>query len=101
MLGPSLPGVSVTDLPDGACLIDVREPDEWDAGHAPTAVSIPMSQFVARVAEVPRGEPVYLICAAGARSAQVGEWLAAQGFEAVNVEGGMMAWAGAALPIVP
>ena len=100
MFEPALPEISVTQIPDDGYLIDVREEHEWAGGHAPTAVFLPMSQIAARVAEVPRDRTVYLVCAGGVRSAEVGQWLAQQGFEAVNVSGGMMAWAGAGLPIV-
>jgi len=64
----------VNSLPEGGLLLDVREDDEWTAGHAPTATHIPMSEFVARKEELgaPEG-PVYVICRAGSRSAQVAQ----------------------------
>ena len=87
-----------TALPADATLLDVREPHEWQAGHAPGAVHIPMSTITERVAEIPSG-CVYVICRSGHRSGQVAAWLAAQGWEAVNVAGGMQAWAAAGLPM--
>lgn len=86
-------------LPAGAPLLDVREDDEWRAGHAPDAVHIPMSAIVERVAEIPEG-CVYVICRSGSRSGQVVSWLSGQGREAVNVAGGMQAWAASGLPMV-
>ena len=80
-------------------LIDVREVVEYISGHAPVAVNLPLSELVARVAEVPRGDTVYLICESGGRSAQAAEWLAAQGIDAVNVIGGTSAWRAAGLPL--
>jgi rhodanese-related sulfurtransferase len=91
----------VISLPEDGFLLDVREDDEWAAGHAPTAKHIPMSAFVARREELgaPEG-PVYVICRAGSRSAQVAQYLIQNGVEAVNVTGGMQAWAAAGKPVV-
>ena len=54
----------------GAILLDVREDDEWAAGHAPEAVHVPMSQFLSRLDDVPEG-PLAVVCRVGGRSAQV------------------------------
>ena len=91
----------VNSLPEGGLLLDVREDDEWAAGHAPTAQHIPMSEFVARKEELgtPEGA-VYVICRAGGRSAQVAQYLADNGVEAVNVTGGMQAWEAAGKAVV-
>ena len=91
----------VNSLPEGGLLLDVREDDEWAAGHAPTAKHIPMSEFVARKEELgaPEG-PVYVICRAGSRSAQVAQYLNQNGVEAVNVTGGMQAWEAAGKAVV-
>ena len=79
-------------LDDGAMLLDVREQDEWDAGHAPEAQFIPLGEVVARVAEVPRDRQVVVICRTGARSDRAAEFLRGQGIDAVNLAGGMRAW---------
>ncbi len=101
---PSVPEVSVDELEkaraDGAALIDVREPDEYMAGHIPGAVPIPLGQVVERVAEVPRGETVYVTCQGGGRSARAVQWLRTQGVDAVNVAGGTAEWAGSGKPVV-
>ena len=84
---------------EGATLVDVREPWEFEAGHVPSATSIPMSAIVQRVEELPRDETIYLICESGYRSAQVGQWLDEQGFDAVNVLGGTAAWRASGRPV--
>ena len=93
MTGPAVPEVSVAQLPPDAALLDVRESDEWAAGHAPGATHLPMSELTARMDELPDGDPLYVICRSGGRSARVAAYLSAQGYPAVNVEGGMQAWA--------
>lgn len=95
MSSPAVPTISVADLPADAAMLDVREADEWGAGHAPTARHLPMSEVTARLGEVPGDDPLYVVCRSGARSARVVAYLTGQGYPAVNVEGGMQAWAGA------
>ena len=79
-------------LPDDAVLLDVREQDEWDAGHAPGAVHIPLAEVPTRLDELPDAEPLPVICRSGGRSGRAVQWLSAQGYDVVNVEGGMKAW---------
>lgn len=91
--------VRVTEVPADVQLIDVRENDEWAAGHARGAVHIPMSEFTSRLDEVDTTREVYVICKAGGRSMQVGQYLEqAQGANVINVEGGTDAWIAAGLP---
>ena len=82
-----------------AAIIDVREPDEYEQVRAAGAVSIPMSQFVGRESELPADETLYVICASGARSARVVDYVTGRDYRAVNVEGGTHAWHDAGLPI--
>ncbi|GLZ41250.1 rhodanese-like domain-containing protein [Actinokineospora sp. NBRC 105648] len=100
----SVPTVSVADLtgqpPAEVVLLDVREQDEWDAGHAPDAVHIPMGELSARLGELPDDAPVYVICRSGGRSARVTQYLTVNGWDASNVEGGMQSWAAAGHPVV-
>lgn len=76
-----------------AVLLDVREADELDIVKVEGSVWIPMSEIAQRVGEVPRGRPLLVMCHHGYRSQQVANWLAAQGFPAQNVAGGIDAWA--------
>ena len=89
--GPSIPTAAVGDIANDAFILDVREDDEWAAGHAPDAVHLPMSQITGRLDEIPEG-PLAVVCKVGGRSAQVTMFLAQRGHEAVNVTGGMLAW---------
>nr|WP_303711767.1 rhodanese-like domain-containing protein [Kutzneria buriramensis]WKX10784.1 rhodanese-like domain-containing protein [Kutzneria buriramensis] len=102
--GAGVPTVEVTDLKDGDFLLDVREDDEWQAGHAAGALHIPISEFVARYGELTAAAPqdgrVHVICRSGGRSAQVAMYLVQQGVDAVNVDGGMQVWAAAGRPVV-
>ncbi|SDH85409.1 Rhodanese-related sulfurtransferase [Sinosporangium album] len=95
-----VPEVDVRAVPDDAYVLDVREHDEWQAGHAPTAVHIPLGELQSRVAEVPKGAQVYVICRVGGRSAHAAAWLNHGGWDAVNVGGGMQSWAAAGLAMV-
>jgi rhodanese-related sulfurtransferase len=88
-----IPSVSVHEVPDSVYLLDVREDDEWAAGHAPQAVHLPMQEVPTRMGEVPLDERVVVTCRMGGRSAQVTAYLRAQGYDdVVNLDGGMQAW---------
>jgi rhodanese-related sulfurtransferase len=87
-------------IEQGALLLDVREPDEWAAGHAPEARFIPLGQVQGRLDELPTDRPIVAICRSGGRSASVTEALTAWGYDAVNLAGGMRAWAAAGFPVV-
>lgn len=102
--GP-VPQVDVTAVPADGLLLDVREDNEWTAGHAEGALHIPMSDFVGRYGELTDrlgddSERVYVICRVGGRSAQVTQYLRQRGLDAVNVDGGMLAWEAAGRPLV-
>jgi len=97
-----LPDVDVPQalalLDDGALLLDVREPGEWAAGHAPQAVHVPLAAL--RPGALSRDRVVLAICRSGNRSGRAADALAAEGFAVHNVAGGMRAWAAARLPVV-
>lgn len=76
----------------GAPVLDVRNPDEYEAAHVPGAVLIPLGDLAARQAEVPDGDPLYVICAAGGRSLTAAAALVAAGRRAVSVAGGTNGW---------
>ncbi|RZQ62120.1 rhodanese-like domain-containing protein [Amycolatopsis suaedae] len=97
MVNPAeeVPTASVRDLPGDPVLLDVREDDEWAAGHAPVAKHIPLGELPARLdelAELPDDQPLYVVCRTGGRSARATMWLNANGWDAVNVAGGMKSW---------
>ena len=93
--------MTVTDVPSTAYLLDVREDDEWTAGHAPGAVHLPMMEIPVRMTEVPQDREVVVVCRVGGRSGQVVGYLIQQGWEnVINLEGGMMSWAAAGRPVV-
>jgi rhodanese-related sulfurtransferase len=81
-------------------LVDVREPDEWETGHAAGAYSLPMSQLSERMGELPQDATLLVICHSGARSLRVTSALSAAGYNAINVQGGTMAWQSAGGAIV-
>ncbi|MGV9265798.1 rhodanese-like domain-containing protein [Kitasatospora sp. NPDC003701] len=94
-----IPTAEAAAVPADAALLDVREQDEWDAGHVDGALHIPMGQVIARLGELP-DEKLYVLCRVGGRSAQVVQYLVQNGRDAVNVDGGMYAWEGAGRPMV-
>lgn len=76
-------------------LVDVREPDEWEAGHIKEARSIPLSELEDRIEEFQQGDKeIVLVCRSGGRSGKACDFLQAKGFKVVNVTGGMLAWSG-------
>jgi rhodanese-related sulfurtransferase len=76
-------------------LIDVREPDEFAAGHVPGAVNVPLGQLAGRIDELDADADTYLICQTGHRSATAAKFLKRAGFaNARSVKGGTSAWRG-------
>ncbi|MEJ3405174.1 rhodanese-like domain-containing protein [Rathayibacter sp. YIM 133350] len=94
----SITPAELAALGDDAVIIDVREVDEVAQVRVPGALNIPMSQFVDRIGELPEGT-LYVMCAAGARSARVTEFLEQQGYDAINVSGGIGEWAAGGHPV--
>ena len=84
---------------DGAALIDVREPDELRVVRTESATPLPMSTLQEHLDELPDGT-IYVLCHSGGRSARVTQFLEQQGYDAVNVDGGITAWEAAGLPVV-
>ena len=91
---------TVEHLADDAVIIDVREPNEWAAGHAPNAIHIPLGELPSRLDELPdTDDTVAIVCRGGGRSSRAVAWLTQQGFDVANVEGGMRAWQSAGKPL--
>jgi rhodanese-related sulfurtransferase len=91
--------IPAASVPDGAWLLDVREDDEWAAGHAPGATHIPVGELSSRATEIPRDTTVYVICRSGGRSARAAFALSTSGWDVLNVAGGMQDWAAAGRPM--
>lgn len=79
---------------DSLNLIDVREVDEYAGGHIKQAKNVPLSEFAAKVDELDRSKPIYVICASGGRSMNASVYLDSLGFDVTNVDFGMMNWQG-------
>ncbi|MEB3197787.1 MAG: rhodanese-like domain-containing protein [Candidatus Sericytochromatia bacterium] len=80
--------------PEAPFLLDVREPGEYAAGHVAGATLIPLGQLGGELARLPKEREIAVICRSGARSGRAVALLRQAGFEAHNVEGGMLAWQG-------
>ena len=83
----------------GAFVLDVRADHEFTAGHVPGATHVPMGDVPARLAELPKDQPVFVICASGHRSRQVVGYLREQGVNAFNVTEGIQGWAQRGWPL--
>ena len=96
--------VKVSDVPlsfgESVVLLDVREDDEWQRGHAAGAQHIPMNEVPARIGEIDPGATLFVVCHLGGRSQRVASYLAQNGYAPINVSGGMQAWADAGRPVV-
>lgn len=86
-------------LPDGLAVLDVREPFEWQAGHIDGAIHIPMMELPERLGDLPDTQTL-VVCKVGSRSAQVVGYLARQGYDVVNLSGGLYDWESAGRPLV-
>lgn len=80
-------------------LLDVREPDEWRAGHIAGAQHIPLGQLRERLAEIPVGRSILTVCRHGNRSEAAARGLRTLGYAVENLEGGVTAWTRAGLPL--
>ncbi|MDP3721805.1 MAG: rhodanese-like domain-containing protein [Anaerolineaceae bacterium] len=86
---------------NGAYLLDVREPIEWNEAHVDGAVLIPLGELSARVDEIPTDQDVLIICRSGNRSAEARNLLRASGLNrTTSINGGINAWISAGLPVV-
>jgi rhodanese-related sulfurtransferase len=88
-------------LAEGAQLVDVRDDHEWEAGHIPGAIHVPLPELNERAGEIDRGRPVILYCRGGSRCEMATEALAAAGFDAAKLERGVVGWSEDGLPLEP
>jgi len=97
---PEITPSEVVARGDDVMLLDVREPHEFAAGHIDGAVLIPMDQLAARQEELATDRTIVCVCRSGNRSGMVTEALVRAGYDVLNLDGGMLAWAEARLPFV-
>jgi hydroxyacylglutathione hydrolase len=98
---PSI-GLEVTERqrPDGVVVLDVRGEGEWNAGHIPGSLNLPLGDLEQRLDEIPRGRPVIVHCQTGARAAMAASLLRARGLNDVRLfPGGFAEWRAAGLPV--
>ena len=84
----------------GAMLIDVRESSEYRSGHAPGARHISVQVIERRLGEIPKERQIIVVCQSGMRSQRAAEILSSNGFQVLNVSGGMIGWQRAGLKVV-
>jgi len=96
---PHVPTVDVEAVGEDTTVLDVREPDEYTAGHISDAMHIPMGALPERAPEVPDDRRVVVVCRSGHRSARATAYLRQEGLDAVNLAGGMRAWVAAGRPM--
>jgi rhodanese-related sulfurtransferase len=99
-----IPTASADDVPDplpqGLLVLDVRQDDEWRAGHVPGSLHIPLMELGRRYVEMPQAAQTLVVCRVGSRSAYAAGFLIQRGIDAVNLEGGLVAWLGAGRALV-
>ena len=84
----------------GAMLIDVRESSEYRSGHAPGARHISVQIIERRLGEIPKERQIIVVCQSGMRSQRAAEILSSNGYQVLNVSGGMIGWQRAGLKVV-
>jgi rhodanese-related sulfurtransferase len=99
MFPTPVPSVTAQQVEPGAKVLDVREDDEWDAGHIAGALHIPLAEVPQRLEELVGDDPLVVVCRSGGRSSRAVAWLTQQGVDAINLDGGMGAWQAAGRPM--
>lgn len=84
--------VHVHGIPEGAFLLDVREPEEWELGSIPGSTHIPLDTLRGKLDKVPRDRPVVVFCAQGQRAYTAERMLRQKGYDAYNLAGGYLTW---------
>ncbi|MDW8325999.1 MAG: rhodanese-like domain-containing protein [Anaerolineales bacterium] len=104
LFGPPVPGLSAAEVQmrlkasPAPLLLDVREPEEYRAGHIAGAKLIPLGELSRRLNELPQNREIVCVCRSGSRSHSAARQLIKSGYNAVNLRGGMLAWVNAGLP---
>ncbi len=105
LFGPAVSTITVEELNEKLkfgkhpLVLDVRQPDEFRAGHVTGAKLIPLNELHKKITDLPKGREIVCICASGNRSTSAAKMLAKEGFNVLNVQGGMLAWRRAKLPV--
>ena len=105
LFGPPLPSVSAAELSEKLkngkkpLVVDVRQPGEYRSGHINGAKLIPLGELSGRLKELPKNKEIVLVCASGSRSRSATKILVREGYEAVNMNGGMISWSRSGLSI--
>ena len=89
----------VASRQDELFLLDVREPDEWAAGHVTGSHHIPLRELGPRQSELPSEGTIVCVCRSGSRSGMVVRALAEAGYDVVNLDGGLQSWEAEGLPL--
>lgn len=105
LFGPAVPSITAEELNEKLkfgkhpLVLDVRQPDEFRTGHITGAKLIPLNELSRKMNELPKGREIVCICASGNRSTSAAKLLAKEGFNVLNVQGGMMAWRRGKFPV--
>ena len=105
LVGPAVPSITAEELNEKLkfgkhpLVLDVRQPDEFRSGHIAGAKLIPLNELQRKLSELPKGREIACICASGNRSTSAAKLLVKEGFNVLNVQGGMLAWRRAKLPV--
>ena len=105
LFGPPLPSVSAAELNEKLkngkrpLVVDVRQPGEYRTGHINGAKLIPLNKLSGRLKELPKNKEIVLVCASGSRSRSATKMLVREGYEAFNMNGGMISWSRSGLSI--
>lgn len=96
------PQDTLARLTDGSSqLVDVRERSEWNHSHVDGTIHIPLSELQQRAAELDRARPIVFLCRVGGRSTLAAQAFRRAGFDAYSLDGGLLAWNAAGLPLTP
>ena len=107
LFGPPMPSITPAELdakmkgpsPKRPLLIDVRQPEEFRSGHIPGAKLIPLGELTRRLNELPKNKEIVCVCASGSRSKSATKMLLREGYNAINMNGGMLTWSRARLAV--